>query len=130
MGLIGGVLQSVFAGLTTVLMSPTSFMQRPMRWLEAISKWRGVISGGPNFAYELCVRKATPEVVAGLDLLHLAGCVYRRRTGTARYDGSLPANLCPMRPASRVHVPLLRTGRGNAFRNRRKSWNPSGRQPL
>jgi amino acid adenylation domain-containing protein len=49
-------------------MSPVSFLQRPLRWLEAISRYRGTVSGGPNFAYELCARKAGPESLAGLDL--------------------------------------------------------------
>jgi amino acid adenylation domain-containing protein len=68
MGLIGNVLQPLHAGGRCVLMSPVAFLQRPMRWLEAISRYRGTVSGGPNFAYELCVRKASPEALAGLDL--------------------------------------------------------------
>ncbi|MFL6196687.1 MAG: amino acid adenylation domain-containing protein, partial [Thermoanaerobaculia bacterium] len=68
MGLIGNVLQPIHAGGRCVLMPPVSFLQRPMRWLEAISRFRGTTSGGPNFAYELCLRKATPEALAGLDL--------------------------------------------------------------
>ncbi|HEY2292550.1 MAG TPA: amino acid adenylation domain-containing protein, partial [Thermoanaerobaculia bacterium] len=68
MGLIGNVLQPLHAGGQCVLMSPVAFLQRPLRWLEAISRYRGTVSGGPNFAYELCLRKATPEALAGLDL--------------------------------------------------------------
>lgn len=68
MGLIGGVLQPIFAGFPVTLMSPLTFLQRPFRWLEAISKNRATISGGPNFAYDLCVRKVTPEQRASLDL--------------------------------------------------------------
>jgi acyl-CoA synthetase (AMP-forming)/AMP-acid ligase II/acyl carrier protein len=68
MGLIGNVLQPLHAGGRCVLMSPVAFLQRPMRWLEAISRYRGTVSGGPNFAYELCARKASPEALAGLDL--------------------------------------------------------------
>jgi amino acid adenylation domain-containing protein len=68
MGLIGNVLQPLHAGATCVLMSPVAFLQRPMRWLEAIGRYRGTTSGGPNFAYELCVRKASPEALGGLDL--------------------------------------------------------------
>ena len=45
-----------------------SFLQKPLRWLQAISRYRGTISGGPNFAYDLCVRKITPEQRATLDL--------------------------------------------------------------
>ena len=48
-------------------MSPLTFLQRPMRWLEAVSRYGATTSGGPNFAYELCARKATPDDVAKLD---------------------------------------------------------------
>ena len=41
---------------------------KPLRWLQAISRYRATTSGGPNFAYELCVRKITPEQRALLDL--------------------------------------------------------------
>ena len=68
MGLIGGVLQPLYIGQPNVLMSPVSFLQRPYRWLRAISKYRCTISGGPNFAFDLCVRKITPEQRATLDL--------------------------------------------------------------
>ncbi len=68
MGLIGGILQPAFAGVYCVMMSPASFLQRPFRWLQAISRYGATISGGPNFAYDLCLRKVTPEQKATLDL--------------------------------------------------------------
>jgi amino acid adenylation domain-containing protein len=68
MGLIGGVLQPLFGGYQCTLMSPFSFLQRPVRWLQAISGQAAVISGGPNFAYGLCAAKVTPEQRATLDL--------------------------------------------------------------
>ena len=68
MGLIGGILVPLYGGKFNVLMSPVAFLQKPLRWLQAISKYRATISGGPNFAYELCVRKTTPEQRATLDL--------------------------------------------------------------
>jgi amino acid adenylation domain-containing protein len=68
MGLIGGILQPLYRDVPTVLMSPLFFLQQPLRWLEAISRHGGTVSGGPNFAYELCVRKTTPEQRAALDL--------------------------------------------------------------
>ena len=68
MGLIGGVLQSVFCGGSSTLMSPASFLQRPARWLKAVSATGATISGGPDFAYDLCARKVTAEQKAGLDL--------------------------------------------------------------
>ncbi|HSK77422.1 MAG TPA: AMP-binding protein, partial [Thermoanaerobaculia bacterium] len=68
MGLIGNVLQPLHAGGRCVLMSPVAFLQKPLRWLEAISRYRATTSGGPNFAYELCLRKIGSEEKAGLDL--------------------------------------------------------------
>ncbi|MET0396796.1 MAG: amino acid adenylation domain-containing protein, partial [Longimicrobiaceae bacterium] len=68
MGLIGGILQPLFTGYWAALFSPVAFIQRPARWLEAISRYRATSSGGPNFAYELCVQAVRPEERAGLDL--------------------------------------------------------------
>jgi len=68
MGLIGGILEVLYAGGHSVLMSPTTFLKQPINWLRAISDYGAVISGGPNFAYDLCVRKVTPEQRASLDL--------------------------------------------------------------
>ena len=68
MGLIGGVLQPLYAGIPVTLMSPLLFLQRPLRWLQAISRYRIPVSGGPNFAYDLCVRRITPEQCQDLDL--------------------------------------------------------------
>lgn len=68
MGLIGGILQSVYVGGTTVLMSPAGFITRPMRWLEAMSRYRATIATAPNFAYQLCVERSTAEERAALDL--------------------------------------------------------------
>jgi 8-amino-7-oxononanoate synthase/acyl carrier protein len=70
MGLIGGILTPVFLGVTIVLMSPMSFLQRPVRWLRALSKFKGTVSGAPNFAYQLCVDKVTDEEMKDLDLSH------------------------------------------------------------
>ena len=68
MGLIGGILQPLYVGRPNILMSPMSFLQKPYRWLSAISRFGGTTSGGPNFAYDLCVRKITPEQRKTLDL--------------------------------------------------------------
>ena len=68
MGLVGGVLVPAFAGLTVVLISPATALQNPITWLAAIAKYRATISGGPNFAYDLCVRKITDQQRATLDL--------------------------------------------------------------
>lgn len=68
MGLIGGILEPIYLGGETTLMSPPSFLQRPIRWLEAITRFRGNTCGAPNFAYDLCVDKITPEQKESLDL--------------------------------------------------------------
>jgi amino acid adenylation domain-containing protein len=68
MGLIGNVLQTLFVGARCVLMSPAAFLQSPFRWLQAISAFKATTSGGPNFAYDLCVRKVNAEQRAQLEL--------------------------------------------------------------
>ncbi|HYO12430.1 MAG TPA: AMP-binding protein, partial [Thermoanaerobaculia bacterium] len=68
MGLIGNVLQPLYAGASCVLMPPMAFLQRPSRWLEAVSRYRATTSGGPNFAYDLCVRRIAPAERERLDL--------------------------------------------------------------
>jgi len=70
MGLLVGVVQGVFDNQLSVLMSPIAFMQRPARWLEAITRYRGTASGGPNFSYTLCINKVTEEEYSRLDLSH------------------------------------------------------------
>ncbi|WP_448269199.1 amino acid adenylation domain-containing protein [Nostoc sp. DSM 114159] len=68
MGLIGGILQPLYGGFPCIIIPPTSFLQRPYRWLQAISHYQGTTSGGPNFAYELCTQKITSEQKKTLDL--------------------------------------------------------------
>ncbi len=68
MGLIGGILQPLYNGFHGVLLSPITFLHRPLRWLQAITRHHGTCAGGPNFAFDLCVRKITPEEREGLDL--------------------------------------------------------------
>ena len=76
MGLIGGILQPLYGGFEVTLMSPIDFLQKPLRWLQAISAHGATTSGGPDFAYSLCARKAqmlleketAPQPLADLDL--------------------------------------------------------------
>ncbi len=72
MGLIGGVFQPVYSGRHTILMSPLSFIQRPVRWLRAISNYRAWTTAAPNFAYDLCVRKISRQDRKTLDLSSLS----------------------------------------------------------
>jgi acyl-CoA synthetase (AMP-forming)/AMP-acid ligase II len=68
MGLILNILQSLYLGALCVLMAPVSFMQRPLSWLRAIHDYRAEVAGGPNFAFDLCVRRHRPEQMQGIDL--------------------------------------------------------------
>ncbi|MBW4689760.1 MAG: AMP-binding protein [Komarekiella atlantica HA4396-MV6] len=68
MGLIGNVLQPLYLGVPCILMSPVAFLQKPVRWLQAISRYKATTSGGPNFAYDLCVDKITASQRESLDL--------------------------------------------------------------
>ncbi len=68
MGLIGNMLGPMYYDVHAVLMSPLEFLKKPLRWLQAVSRFKAYCSGGPNFAYDLCVRRIRPEDRAGLDL--------------------------------------------------------------
>ncbi len=68
MGLIGTWFGTLYHGFPLTIMSPILFLSRPERWLWAIHYHRGTVSAGPNFAYELCVRKIKDEDIQGLDL--------------------------------------------------------------
>lgn len=76
MGLIGSLLGAFYNDGETICLSPASFLQRPIRWLRAISEHRATITGAPSFAYDLTAEKATPQDIESLDLscLYLAGC--------------------------------------------------------
>ena len=87
MGLIEGVLQPVFSGTPGYLMSPAAFLQRPRRWLSAISRLRATRSGGPNFAYDLAASRVASHERADLDL----SC------WKAAYNGAEPVRLDTMR---------------------------------
>ncbi|HEU0201848.1 MAG TPA: AMP-binding protein [Burkholderiaceae bacterium] len=68
MGLIGAFLGSLYVGFPLVVMSPLAFLAKPERWLRAIHRYRGTLSAGPNFAYELCLKRIDDAALAGLDL--------------------------------------------------------------
>jgi len=80
MGLIGNILQPLYLGSESTLMSPLAFLQKPVRWLSAITRYRAATSGGPNFAYDYCVRRVTAEERAALDL----------RSWTLAFNGAEP----------------------------------------
>lgn len=70
MGLIGNVLHAAYLGVPCVLLSTLGFIKSPISWLRAIDRYKATFSGAPNFAYDMCVAKTTPEERAGLDLSH------------------------------------------------------------
>jgi acyl-CoA synthetase (AMP-forming)/AMP-acid ligase II/aryl carrier-like protein len=152
MGLILGVLQALYTGYPAILMAPASFIQRPLRWLQAITRYRGTISFAPNFAYDLCLERISPEDRAELDLSSWAMAVnaaetvhaetVRRFTETFAFCGLRPTALAPSYgmaettlmisncPLERVAT-LLSFDRASFEKNRvRLSDDPYTSQPL
>lgn len=80
MGLIGGILNPLWTGSRCVLMPASAFIEKPIRWLRSISKFKATTSGGPDFAYRFCVEKTTPEQREMLDL----------HTWSVAFNGSEP----------------------------------------
>ncbi len=71
MGLIGHfIIAPLVEKGTLIFMSPLSFIEKPLRWLKAMAKYKAVISAAPNFAYQLCAKKVTAEEKTMLDLSH------------------------------------------------------------
>ena len=95
MGLIGGIVQPLYVGRPNVLMSPMSFLTRPLRWLSAISRFGATTSGGPNFAYDLCVRKISPEERDTLDL----------STWTVAFNGAEPVRAATLERFAEYFAP-------------------------
>ncbi len=98
LGLIGNLLQATWVGAPCVLMSPVAFLQNPSRWLRAVSRYHGTTSGGPNFAYELCLRKVAAAERERLDLsgwrIAFNGAEPVRATTLARFaEAFAPAGL-------------------------------------
>jgi acyl-CoA synthetase (AMP-forming)/AMP-acid ligase II len=95
MGLIGNVLHPLWAGGSTVLMTPMTFLKRPARWLQAISRHRANITGAPNFAYDLCTRRVRESECDGLDLSSLR----------ALYNGAEPIRHATLEAFEKRFVP-------------------------
>jgi FkbH-like protein len=92
MGLVYGILQPVYSSIVGLLLSPRAFIQKPVRWLEAISRAHATHSGGPNFAYDLCTRRISPAERQGLDLsswrVAVNGAEPVRKDTLARFAGA------------------------------------------
>lgn len=95
MGLIGGLLQPLYAGSLGVCMSPSAFLRQPIAWLRAISRYRAHSSGGPNFAYDLVVSMTTDEQRRGLDL----------STWRVAFNGAEPVRLATIDRFSQAFEP-------------------------
>ncbi|ONM46407.1 fatty acyl-AMP ligase [Nocardia donostiensis] len=100
MGLIGMLLGALYCGANLVFMAPTTFLKRPVRWLQAIDKYRATVTAAPNFAYDLITRRVTDEQLAELDLSTLEiACSgaepIRERTIEATLQRFAPAGLRP-----------------------------------
>lgn len=95
MGLIGNVMASLYNGACCYLMAPVDFLKKPRRWLEAISRYGGTFSGGPDFALRLCVDKIPPAKREGLDL----------STWRAAFNGSEPVRESTLRGFARAFAP-------------------------
>ncbi|MFC5498091.1 fatty acyl-AMP ligase [Caenimonas terrae] len=90
MGLIGNLLVPIHCGIPSVSMAPAAFIKRPVRWLQAISAQppgRWVLSGGPNFAYQLCVDRIADQDCEGLSLARWSPA----------YNGAEPVRVSTMR---------------------------------
>ncbi|MGY6278213.1 AMP-binding protein, partial [Methylomonas sp. MgM2] len=76
MGLVGSLMQPLYSGIPLALMSPRHFLERPLRWLAAVSRFGGTIGGGPDFAYRLCNERISEAQMQGLrlDSWRLAFC--------------------------------------------------------
>ena len=103
MGLIGALLGTLYVGGRLILMAPESFLQRPMRWLQAISRYRADVSGGPNFAFDQCVGRITAEQRATLDL----------SSWTLAFNGAEPVRADTLQRFTQMFAPC--GFRGEAF---------------
>ena len=95
MGLTNGIIQPVCRGRPCYLMPAVAFLMRPIRWLQAVSRYKATISGGPNFAYELCTRGITPEQREALDLSNW----------DVAYDGAEPIRADTLRRFAEIFAP-------------------------
>jgi len=122
MGLILNVLQSLYVGAPCVLLAPVTFIQRPMQWLRAIHNYRAEVAGGPNFAFDLCVRRFRADQVKDLDLScwkvafnaaePVRADTIERFAATFSPYGFEPRAICPLYGMAEATVLISGGGRG------------------
>ncbi|HEY0171323.1 MAG TPA: beta-ketoacyl synthase N-terminal-like domain-containing protein, partial [Pyrinomonadaceae bacterium] len=154
-GLVEGIVHPAVVGVPAYLFSPLAFVQRPARWLEIVTRYGVTHSSGPNFAYELCVRKVTAEERAALDLSswRVAGNAaepvhretlerfgekfaprgFRRESFYPSY-GLAEATLMVTAGGAEPHAPLFITARASALERDRRvvevAADDAGARPL
>ena len=114
MGLIGGVIQPIYCGGSCTLVSPAAFLQRPVLWLETISRTRATVSGGPDFAYDLCVRKVSAKERASLDLSRWK-VAFVGAEPISQNPGTLCHRLRPLQVPPEIVSPMLRACRSGLW---------------
>ena len=115
LGLIGGILQTVYRGAFLVLLSPTAFLQNPLNWVRAVSRYRADTSGGPNFAYDLCVQRSTLEERSALDLGNWSVAAIGSEPVSPRSMEEFSAAFAPARFAPEAFYPCYGLAEATVF---------------
>ena len=146
MGFMAGVIQPVAADVCSVVLPSTAFVQNPLRWLKAISRFKATVSGGPNFGFDLCVERITEQEKAALDLSSwrvafngaepvqqatlerfaraFAGCGFKREALYPCYGLAEATLMVSVKPAS--SLPVYETVREKALENNHVEAGVSG----
>jgi acyl-CoA synthetase (AMP-forming)/AMP-acid ligase II len=125
LGLMCGIAFPVVAGLRTVFMSPVAFLQKPARWMQLAARNTRTYTGGPNFAYDLAVKRTADEDMAGLDL----GDVHTFAFGAERVQAATVRRFTKRFAPFNLPAAALRPGYGLAEATVYASSNPPGRPP-
>ena len=125
MGLVAMVLTPVCMGALSILMSPSTFQKRPLRWLKAISHYRATFSGGPNFAYDLCVRRIPAAQRASLDLRPWRIAFKCVRASPTSNTGAICGGVRAVRVSQASILSRLRACGGDAVRVGRAGGRPA-----
>jgi acyl-CoA synthetase (AMP-forming)/AMP-acid ligase II len=123
MGLVGQFLTPVYGGGTTVMMSASEFVRRPLRWLQLIERYQARYTAAPNFALELCCKRVPPEQAAQLDLSSLRVIL----NGAEPIDGRTVARFVERFAAAGLDPRALKPGYGLAESTVLVTATPGGR---